>query len=74
MARRLERLAAVSVTDRLRETQGGLWRYIGRGAWRCNDERRRVVRRSNCLCDDDCSCGTSLWLYEDGKTPIRVGS
>ena len=63
----------VSKSKKWNKEFGGEWKWNGLSGWDC-DDGRRIVRTSGCdiICDGCGSCRTQLWLYEEGKEPIRI--
>lgn len=62
----------INITKMLVKEYGGKWKRNRRAhCWEC-DDGRWVCRVANCMCDDVCNCGTTMYLYETGKTPIVV--
>lgn len=63
----------ISIKKMLEDEYGGKWRHNNRAhRWECRDGRY-VCWVANCMCDDICGCGSTMYLYESGKTPIRIG-
>lgn len=61
------------IVKRLTEVYGGKWIYVPfEGIWESSNGY--VVRRvANCICDDICNCGSSLYIYfHDGRPSERV--